>query len=291
MRSGRCGQADGFGVAVMKNRPMTRVNLDKAIARMAGDDPRLTVDMRMSMANAIVGQFLPEGVVKGGTSLKFRFGEGHARYTLDLDTAWKTDLDTFLSKFRRNLANGWEGFSGELIVRPQASPRAIPFEYVMQPCDVRLSYMGRSWCTIRLEVGHNEVGDADEAEMTPVPEDLAAHFRELCFPVPGSLPLMKIPFQIAQKLHGATGEGSRRAHDLIDLQLIANAYETDFKEMRDVCERLFRYRKCQPWPPKVTEVDGWDDIYLTQKLNLPVLPTVDQAIEWANGLIARIAGA
>lgn len=186
MRSGRCGQADGFGVTVMKNRPMTRVNLDKAIARMAGDDPRLTVDMRMSMANAIVGQFLPEGVVKGGTSLKFRFGEGHARYTLDLDTAWKTDLDTFLSKFRRNLANGWEGFSGELIVRPQASPRAIPFEYVMQPCDVRLSYMGRSWCT---------------------------------------------------------------------------------------------------------KVDGWDDIYLTQKLNLPVLPTVDQAIEWANGLIARIVGA
>ena len=205
----------------MKNRPMTRVNLDKAIARMAGDDPRLTVDMRISIANAIVGQFLPEGVVKGGTSLKFRFGEGHARYTLDLDTAWKTDLDTFLSKFRRNLANGWEGFTGELIVRPQASPRAIPFEYVMQPCDVKLSYMGRSWCTIRLEIGHNEVGDADEAEMTPVPEDLAAHFRE----------------------------------------------------------------------PKVTKVDGWDDIYLTQKLNLPVLPTVDQAIEWVNGLIARIAGA
>ena len=92
----------------MKNRPMTRVNLDKAIARMAGDDPRLTVDMRMSMANAIVGQFLPEGVVKGGTSLKFRFGESGARYTLDLDTAWKTDLDTFLSSFRRNLAKGWE---------------------------------------------------------------------------------------------------------------------------------------------------------------------------------------
>lgn len=47
----------------MKNRPMTRVNLDKAIARMAGNDPRLAIDIRMSMANAIVGQFLPEGVV------------------------------------------------------------------------------------------------------------------------------------------------------------------------------------------------------------------------------------
>ncbi len=275
----------------MKKRPMTRVNLDKAIARMAGDDPRLTVDIRMSMANAIVGQFLPEGVVKGGTSLKFRFGGDHARYTLDLDTAWKTDLDTFLVKFRRNLLRGWEGFTGEIIIRPQVSSLAIPFEYVMQPCDVKLSYMGRSWCTIRLEVGHNEVGDADEAEMTPVPEDLAAHFRDLCFPVPGSLPLMKLPFQVAQKLHGATGQRSRRAHDLIDLQLIVNALEIDLKETRIACERLFRYRKCQPWPPKVTKFDGWDEIYATQKLELPVLPTVDQAIEWANDLITRIATA
>ena len=275
----------------MKKRPMTRVNLDKAIARMAGDDPRLTVDIRMSMANAIVGQFLPEGVVKGGTSLKFRFGGDHARYTLDLDTAWKTALDTFLVKFRRNLLRGWEGFTGEIIIRPQVSSLAIPFEYVMQPCDVKLSYMGRSWCTIRLEVGHNEVGDADEAEMTPVPEDLAAHFRDLCFPVPGSLPLMKLPFQVAQKLHGATGQRSRRAHDLIDLQLIVNALEIDLKETRIACERLFRYRKCQPWPPKVTKFDGWDEIYATQKLELPVLPTVDQAIEWANDLITRIATA
>lgn len=53
----------------MKSRPMTRVNLDKAIARIAENDPRLAIDIRMSMANAIVGQFLPEGVVKGGTSL------------------------------------------------------------------------------------------------------------------------------------------------------------------------------------------------------------------------------
>ena len=43
----------------MKNRLMTRVNLDKAIARLAGEDPRMIVDIRMSMANAIVGQFLP----------------------------------------------------------------------------------------------------------------------------------------------------------------------------------------------------------------------------------------
>jgi hypothetical protein len=29
----------------MKNRPMTRVNLDKAISRLAKNDPRVTVDL------------------------------------------------------------------------------------------------------------------------------------------------------------------------------------------------------------------------------------------------------
>ena len=275
----------------MKNRPMTRVNLDKAIARLAGNNPRLAIEIRISMANAIVGQFLSEWGVKGGTSLKFRFGGDHARYTLDLDKAWKTNLDTFLASLKRNLSSGWEGFTGEVAVRPQASPAGIPFDYVMQPCDVKLSYMGRSWCTICLEVGHNEIGDADEAEMTPVPSDLASHFKELCFPMPKPLPLMKLPFQIAQKIHGATGARSRRAHDLIDLQLIVNTSEINFAETRVVCERLFRYRKLQPWPPKVIKQEGWDEIYAAQKFDLPVLPTIDEAIDWTTRLISKIFAA
>lgn len=272
----------------MIKRPMTRVNLDKAIGRLAHNDPRKTIDIRMSMANAIVGQFIPEGVVKGGTSLKFRFGSDHARYTMDLDTAWKTDLDTFLKAFRKNLSNGWEGFTGEVLIQPQSAPSAIPFDYVMQPCDVKLSYMGRSWCTIRLEVGHNEIGDADEAEMTPVPDDLADCFSKLSFPLPNSLPLMKLSFQIAQKIHGATGERSRRAHDLIDLQLIINESHINLKEVREACERLFKYRKCQTWPPKVIKSEGWKEIYINQKLNLPVLDSIDEAIVWANDLIEKI---
>ena len=102
---------------------------------------------------------------------------------------------------------------------------------------------------------------------------------------------MKLSFQIAQKLHGATGEKSRRAHDLIDLQLIVNAGDIDYKEVRDACERLFRYRKCQAWPPTVVSAEGWDTIYGTQKLNLPVLETVEEAVEWANELITRIENA
>lgn len=63
----------------MKTRPLTRTNLDKAIARLAGNDPRQTVGLRLLMANAIVAQFIGNGVVKCGTSLKFRYGETHTR--------------------------------------------------------------------------------------------------------------------------------------------------------------------------------------------------------------------
>ena len=89
-------------------------------------------------------------------------------------------------------------------------------------------------------------------------------------------------------MHGATGSGSRRAHDLIDLQLIVNFSKIDLAATRIACERLFKYRKCQLWPPKVIKQDGWEEIYSRQKLNLPVLPDVDEAIEWTNQLIAKI---
>ena len=54
-------------------RPNTCVNLIKAIGRIAagGDSVRLS----RAMANVVVGQMLPEGVVKGGSSLMFRYGE------------------------------------------------------------------------------------------------------------------------------------------------------------------------------------------------------------------------
>ena len=79
----------------MKNAPNSKVNLDRAIQRFAGDVARER-ELRNLMANAIVAQMIGDGVVKGGTGLKFRYGERMSRVTLDLDTAWKTDLDAFL---------------------------------------------------------------------------------------------------------------------------------------------------------------------------------------------------
>lgn len=156
----------------MKNAPNSRTNLDKAILRFAGDLRRAN-ELRVLMANAIVAQMIGDGVVKGGSGLRFRYGEVKTRATMDLDTPWRSDLDSFLNSLRGRLAEGWNGFSGDIRVLRQASPKSIPFEYVMQPCEVKLSYHLRPWFTVQLEIGHNEIGDADECEMISVPDVLA----------------------------------------------------------------------------------------------------------------------
>ena len=115
---------------------------------------------------------------------------------------------------RKRLVEGWNGFSGEVRVLRQASPRGIPFEYVMQPCEVKLNYRSRPWFTVQLEIGHNEIGDADECDLIGVPNVLADLFEYLAIPAPAALPMMKLEYQVAQKLHGVTAPGSKRAHDL-----------------------------------------------------------------------------
>ena len=86
----------------MKKAPNSRVNLDKAIQRFAGDVTRAN-ELRGLMANAIVAQMIGGGVVKGGSGLRFRFGERLTRITMDLVTAWQTDLDAFLKTLRWRL--------------------------------------------------------------------------------------------------------------------------------------------------------------------------------------------
>jgi len=267
-------------------RPNSCTNLNKALLRLAGSDESF-LDIRATMANVIVAQMLPNGVVKGGSQLKLRFGPLASRVTMDLDTARSIDLDSFIKRFREALAAGWNEFTADLIVKAQASPKGIPFEYVMQPLDVKLRYRGKPWYTILVEVGHNEIGDADEAERLPLPQPIVELFEQLGFPPPESVPLMPLKYQVAQKLHGLTARGSDRVRDVIDLQLIARA-GIDLSAVRTVCQQLFLYRKCQPWPPVVEKGENWERLYQASMGTLPVLPTVDEAIVWANDLITKI---
>lgn len=271
------------------NRPNTCANLVKAINRVAtpGQD---ALRLSRALANVIVAQMLPDGVVKGGSSLMFRYGENATRYTRDMDTARVMSLDSYLDKLEANLKVGWNGFTGRLQRVDPPHPAGVPQSYVMIPYDVKLVYNERSWQTVRIEIGHDELGDADEAELKDA-SDLANVFEELGFPRPKPIPVMKLPYQIAQKLHAITTEGADRPHDLVDLQLICGHSEIDLAGAKSICVRLFDYRRRQTWPPTVVKGEGWDSLYEEAGRNLPVLPTVDQAITWANELIASIAKA
>lgn len=268
-------------------RPNSRRNLDIAIDRLcmsSGDEPGR---VKRLLASVIVGQMLPDGAAKGGNSLKVRFGKDATRFSRDLDTARVSSLDDYISSLEDSLATGWCGFSGSIIPREPAAPKGIPTAYVMRPFEVKLAYNGKSWMTLPLEVGHNEIGDADDPDMITSLE-AATIMKELGFPEPGPIPCMKLEHQIAQKLHAVSSPGSERAHDLIDLQIAVSNGEIDYAKTRAVCTRLFAYRAEQEWPPEISKGEGWDSLYASQADGLDVLSTVDDAVTWANNLVARI---
>jgi len=264
--------------------------LEKALRALAKTDESL-VRLRRTLANVIAGQFLEGAVMRGGGSLKLRYGEQATRYTLDFDAARKIDEETFIERYNKKLAAGWGLFSGRLVRTPKPRPRNIPGEYVMQPFEVKLTYKNQSWCTVDLEVSYDEVGDADECDLMPLPESVLESFRALGLPEPTPVPLMRIAHQFAQKLHGVTDPQYCRAQDLIDLQLMASREKVDNAEVGDICIRLFANRRKQAWPAKVVLSEEWRIAYDRTKGSLPVLPTVDEAVAWANDLIAKIDAA
>ena len=270
-------------------RPNSMRNLNMAIRRMGADEADF-LSNRSIIANAIVGQMLPDAVVKGGSSLKFRFGDALSRATTDLDAARSIGKDEFANAFAERLASGWEGFTGRLVEMPQAHPKDVPSAYVMQPYAVKLSYLGKPWFTVEFELGHNEIGDADNADMV-VPADADSMLYHRGFQPLDPITLMPLRYQIPEKLLGLTEPGSQRAHDLVDLQIIAANEEVDLGAVKDVCMRLFTYRQMQEWPPTVTMNEGWEAVYAEAAEGLDVLADASDAIAWANKLVRSIEDA
>lgn len=273
-------------------RPNTCTNLIRAIKRIAGgkDDVRLS----RVLANVVVGQMLPAGVLKGGSSLMFRYGVSCTRYTRDMDAARSMEHDNYLTKLKESLAEGWNGFTADLVEVEPPTPVGVPSAYVMKPYDAKVKYLGRSWQTVRIEIGHNEIGDADEYEEF-LPEELAKAFEELDFPRPQPLRVMQLSYQVAQKLHAVSEPGSDRAHDLIDLQLIMLHSVLDLADVRSKCIRLFDYRRRHAWPPVIEKGERWDDLYTAALGTIgdqaSLCRSANEAVIWARELVMRIDSA
>ena len=208
---------------------------------------------------------LPDGIIKGGTALKVRFGDAQTRFSRDLDAARPagTDLAMYLDGLDENLHKGWHDVRG--IVRPGRpvkAPQSVPLEYVMQPFKVALSYKGGDWLTIDLEIGYDELGSTAAPELR-ISQDIVGLFESLGLPAPAPIPMLPVDHQIAQKIHACTwvgdGGGNERAHDLVDLQIIVQEEQPDLAAAGVTAARLFASRKAQAWKPVVVAYSSEDE--------------------------------
>lgn len=266
--------------------PTSVRSLEQRIRNLEGSDG-LALRRRVEMALVVVGQMLPGGAIKGGSAMALRYGRD-TRFTQDLDAARVQSLARFRGDFEEALAAGWSGFSGRLVEKSPPRPPAVPTAYVMRPFEVKLDYRGRAWCTVKFELGHNEIGDADEPEYQLAP-GLVRLFTEVGLEAPRPVAIMRSDHQVAQKLHAVSSAGSDRARDLVDLQLLDKGEDLNLAQVAATCIRLFDYRRQQAWPPIIAPGTQWDTLYIEAADGLDVLPTIEDALAWANHFIQRIA--
>ena len=140
-----------------------------------------------------------------------------------------------------------------------ATPDGVPAEYVMQPFSIRLAFRGRHWLTVAFELGHDEIGSTESHDLR-IADDLITLFEILGLEAPAPIPVLALDHQIAQKLHACTYVNPKtgqndRAHDLVDLQILAKARRT--ARTSPANRRPAATRFVPPEPSRSPTDQGW----------------------------------
>lgn len=266
--------------------------LEGRIAERAKAENSTVARLKSLVANFVVCQMLPPSAVKGGTGLKLRLGEKLTRQTPDLDTAFRGNMQKFEEQLRENLAAGWGDFTGAVVPGIPRAPQSVPTAYVMQPFGVKLQYRNKSFTTVELEVGFDELEATGDLTETALSTELIDTFAALGLPRPNPVTVLPLHHQVAQKLHACTEPGSQRAHDLVDLQLMSGL--VDDISVAETVQRLFRFRHQHGWPALAVPTREWETLYADAAIGLEsvVFPAVGDAVQWLNGeYIPRIVAA
>lgn len=117
-------------------------------------------------------------------------------------------------------------------------------------------------------------------------------------PDPEPVPLLPLPYQIAQKLHACTEPETEdrrngRAHDVHDLLLIEELAEEvlDLAAVREACVEIFEGRAKHSWPPVIIAPPGWAPLWERLRVEEGIPYTLDEAIARANALVSAIEAA
>jgi hypothetical protein len=189
----------------------------------------------------------PRFLIKGGLSIELRLGL-RARTTKDIDLVFRGGPRELVSVLEEAFERPYSGFSfrrkGEVeTIRDTASQRLV----------VQVSFAGRDWQTLQVEVGPPE---ADEVELVPV----AISIEDFKIDGPRQVACLSLRYQVAQKLHAVTerpgGRENKRFWDLIDLILLRALIE-DLRRVGDACREIFAIRGTHPWPPRLHVPESW----------------------------------
>ena len=228
----------------------------------------------------------PVFVLKGGAAMELRLGL-RARATKDFDAAYREAMGNMLERLDAALRHGHGDFTAT-----RAEPTSIAETNAVR-LDIKLTYRGRSWATVQLEVAAAEGAAGREIERIP-----GKPLDPLGLDGPADVPCVSVRYQIAQKIHACTempagGKQNDRFRDVIDLLLLEELVEEDeWSAVRSACEELFELRTKHGWRPTVTVFDPWPEPYraLAEELGFPITD-VKEAAAAIQVMIDRIAAA
>lgn len=237
------------------------------------------------IANVIAAQMLPESALRGGTSLKIKYGDSLTRASSDLDVALASDRDSFIEDYKQKLSIGWNGFTGVLTPSNQKSnPANVPQTYITETWNLKLKYKGSEWLKQEIDIGHDEIGDTQEAIYEESGE-IWGWFESCGLPLPSPVRVIRVDHQIAQKIHAVSSDPKERIHDLVDLQVIFKNQKIDLFDTAITCRKLFTSRRTISWPPLLDIHRQYPEAYVSFLEGTNVIQDLSEAIVWFNELI------
>lgn len=193
----------------------------------------------------------PLFLLKGGVAMELRLLL-RARATGDYDVAFRTRVEEVMDHLDKALAQPWHSFD-----LTRDTPEAISSTKAVR-VRLRLSYKGRRWGSVRLELAPVEGGMGRELDRVP-----AAPLGALRVPVPDVVSCVSLRYQVAQKLHACTevfseGRENDRFRDVMGILLVEELLrDVGIARVRDACIEIFDVRAKHTWPPTVTVYDSW----------------------------------
>jgi len=229
----------------------------------------------------------PLFLLKGGAAMELRL-QLEARTTKDIDTVFRESMESMLERLDAALQEGWGDFTFE-----RTAPEAIKETHSVRLA-IKLSYRGKRWGTVPLEVAPAEGGSGDDVETLD-----AIGIGQFGLDGPDRVPCLGVRYQIAQKVHACSEpplEGkdeNPRFHDLIDLIFLRDLVAADgWPAVRRACVDTFESRAKHTWPPELVVYASWPAAFAALSTDQGFgITDVEEAARQVREMITRIDAA